>query len=91
MTYHALFIADSQDTILGQLGLSNSFSISWPCVFSDISLSITVQRVWLGRTFSPSASTCTFGDSLRTCVTRAISDVSFFIWLKLAIVQMGTY
>lgn len=28
-----------------------------------ISRKITIQRLWFGRTFNPSSSTCTFGDS----------------------------
>ena len=34
-------------------------------VLSGISRNITIQRLWFGRTFSPSSSTCTLGDSVR--------------------------
>lgn len=65
--------------------------ISSTGVLSEISRKMTMQRLWFGRTLRPSSSTCTLADWRRTSVMRAMSLVSFFTWLKLATVQIGTY
>ena len=47
-----------------ELNVVGLTSTSSTLVSSGISRNITVHRVWLGRTFKPSASTWTLGDSV---------------------------
>ena len=49
---------------LAELYVVGLTSTSSTLVSSGISRNITVHRVWLGRTFKPSASTWTLGDSV---------------------------
>ena len=68
------FVKELENTENKMLNLKYFTLISSTGVFSGISLRMTVQRVWLGRTFFPSTSTCTFWDSKQTKYSKWIRD-----------------